>query len=241
MSKRTRRNYTSEQKASVLKKHLVENVPISDICDEQKLQPSLYYYWQRQLFESAERAEEQRGAESGEGARSAHRAARGQAGEEGLDHRGDQRGVRGAKKRAWGALNGRWVPHDTRDEVVDFVRTWADKTELPAERFIGWLDIGRKFFDWKKRYGKANEHNALVPCDFWSEPSEKRAIIDFHGKDPLEGYRRLTFTMLDQDVVAVSPATVYRVLSKAGRLDRWNRKPSKKGIGVVQPLRPHEQ
>ena len=46
--------------------------------------------------------------------------------------------------------------------------------------------------------------------------------------------------MLDQDVVAVSPATAYRVLSKAGRLDRWNRKPSKKGTGFVQPLRPHE-
>lgn len=33
--------------------------------------------------------------------------------------------------------------------------------------------------------------------------------------------------MLDQNIVAVSPATVYRVLSSAGRLDRWNRKPSR--------------
>ena len=46
--------------------------------------------------------------------------------------------------------------------------------------------------------------------------------------------------MLDQDVVAVSPATTYRVLSQAGRLDRWNRKPSKKGTGFHQPVRPHE-
>jgi transposase InsO family protein len=46
--------------------------------------------------------------------------------------------------------------------------------------------------------------------------------------------------MIDQDVVAVSPATVYRVLKKAGRLDRWNRSPSKKGTGFVQPLKPHE-
>jgi putative transposase len=46
--------------------------------------------------------------------------------------------------------------------------------------------------------------------------------------------------MLDQDVVAVSPSTTYRVLSAAGRLDRWNTKPSKKGTGFVQPLRPHE-
>jgi transposase-like protein len=46
--------------------------------------------------------------------------------------------------------------------------------------------------------------------------------------------------MIDQDVVAVSPATVYRVLKKAGRLDRWNRSPSRKGTGFVQPLQAHE-
>ena len=46
--------------------------------------------------------------------------------------------------------------------------------------------------------------------------------------------------MLDQNVVAVSPATVYRVLAKAGLLDRWNKKVSRKGTGFVQPLAPHE-
>ena len=46
--------------------------------------------------------------------------------------------------------------------------------------------------------------------------------------------------MLDQDVVAVSPATVYRVLSRAGLLVRWNAGPTKKGTGFVQPLAPHE-
>ncbi len=46
--------------------------------------------------------------------------------------------------------------------------------------------------------------------------------------------------MLDRDVVAVSPSTVYRVLSSADRLNRWNRNPSKKGTGFKQPLRPHQ-
>ncbi len=125
--------------------------------------------------------------------------------------------------------------------MVDFVRTWSEKTELPVEKFVGWLGVARgKFFAWRTRYGKANEHNALVPRDHWLEAWERKAIIDFHGKNPLEGYRRLTFMMLDQDVVAASPASVYRVLSAAGLLDRWNRKPSKKGTGFVQPLAPHE-
>jgi hypothetical protein len=94
-----------------------------------------------------------------------------------------------------------------------------------------------KFFDWRNRYGKADEHNALVPRDHWIEPEERQAIVDFHDKNPLEGYRRLTFMMLDQDVVAVSPSTTYRVLSAAGRLDRWKQGPSKKGTELfLRPL-----
>jgi len=125
--------------------------------------------------------------------------------------------------------------------VVDFVRAWSEKTEIPAERFVGWIGIARgKLFAWRKRYGKANEHNALVPRDHWLTAEEKQAIIDFHGQFPLEGYRRLTYMMIDRDIVAVSPSSVYRVLAGAGLLDRWNRKPSKKGTGFVQPLRTHE-
>jgi hypothetical protein len=46
--------------------------------------------------------------------------------------------------------------------------------------------------------------------------------------------------MLDADVVAVSPSSVYRVLSEAGLLMRWARRASKKGTGFVQPAKPHE-
>jgi transposase InsO family protein len=120
------------------------------------------------------------------------------------------------------------------------VRVLADKTEIAAERVVRWIGVSRgKFFDWKKRYGKANEHNALVPRDSWIAAEERQRILDVHDRNPLEGYRRLTFMMLDQDVAAVSPSTTYRVLSAAGRLDRWKRKPSKKGTGFAQPSAPH--
>jgi transposase InsO family protein len=46
--------------------------------------------------------------------------------------------------------------------------------------------------------------------------------------------------MMDADIVAVSPSTVYRALTNAGLLNRWNRKESKKGTGFVQPLKAHE-
>jgi putative transposase len=104
-----------------------------------------------------------------------------------------------------------------------------------------WLGLATsKWHAWKHRYGKANEHNAWIPRDHWLEEAEKQAIRDFHALFPLEGYRRLTFMMLDQDVVACSPSSVYRVLKDAGLLDRHTPKSSAKGTGFVQPLRPHE-
>lgn len=113
---------------------------------------------------------------------------------------------------------------------MDFVRRWADKTELPIERFLGWLQLpAGKFYDWRKRYGKRNQHNGQVPRDFWLRDWERKAILDFQMLYPMEGYRRLTYMMLDADVVAVSPASVWRVLSQANRLQRFAAKPSKKG------------
>lgn len=53
MSKRTRRKHSSQQKAALLKKHHVDKVPVSDICNEAELQPSVFYHWQRHLFENA--------------------------------------------------------------------------------------------------------------------------------------------------------------------------------------------
>jgi len=124
---------------------------------------------------------------------------------------------------------------------VDFVRRWSDRTEIGARRFIEWLGVrASKFYDWRERYGKANEHNAWVPRDFWLEEWEKKEIVNFHLKNPLEGYRRLTFMMLDANIVAVSPSSVWRVLSQAELLSKWKGQHSKKGTGFEQPLAAHQ-
>jgi transposase InsO family protein len=138
-------------------------------------------------------------------------------------------------------LTGGWVPHDIRDAVVDFTRSWNNKTDIPLNQFVRWLGIHKsKVYKWVERYGKVNEHNASIPRDFWLEEWERDAIIRFCIENPFEGYRRLTFMMLDRDIVAVSPTSTWRVLSKAGLLDRWNKKSSKKGTGFIQPIVPHE-
>ena len=129
-----------------------------------------------------------------------------------------------------------------RDEVVDFVTELKAKAEVSQQRLVGWLGIARsKFYEWKQRYGKANEHNGLIPRDFWLLDWEREAIIDSFIEHPDDGYRRLTYMMMDADIVAVSPSTVYRVLKGQDLLCRRDVKPSKKGTGFIQPLQPHQE
>jgi putative transposase len=133
------------------------------------------------------------------------------------------------------------VAHDLRDQVIDFVNRWQEKTGVATGRFIEWLSLPRsKFYDWRERYGKVNEHNAWIPRDHWLEAWEERAIEEYAGRHREDGYRRMTFMMLDENVVAVSPSSVYRVLKAAGLLRAWNGKASKKGTGFIQPVGPHE-
>jgi putative transposase len=126
--RKERKHYTSEEKVSILRRHLLDKIPVSDLCEELGLQPTVFYRWQKEFF--------------------------------------------------------------------------------------------------RERSLRPNEHNGWIPRDFWLEPWEKQAIIGFHRNHPLEGYRRLTFMMLDADVVAVSPSSVWRVLQRAGLLSRWRPKPS---------------
>ena len=53
MARRPRRQFSSEQKAAILRRHFVDKVPISDLCNELDLQPSLLYQWQHQLLDKA--------------------------------------------------------------------------------------------------------------------------------------------------------------------------------------------
>ncbi len=53
MSKK-RRRYSYAEKAVILKRRLLEREEISDLCDESGIQPTMFYKWQRALFENAE-------------------------------------------------------------------------------------------------------------------------------------------------------------------------------------------
>ena len=113
-------------------------------------------------------------------------------------------------------MSRRWVPHDIRDQIVDYVNRWTERTEISAQQLLGWAGIPvPTFTGWRKNYGRAYEHNGWIPRDNWLTDDEKQAIIKFHYEHPLEGYRRLTWMMMDANVVACSPGTVYNVLRQA--------------------------
>lgn len=124
--------------------------------------------------------------------------------------------------------------------MVDFSNRWSGKTGIALCALVLWLGVSlSKFYGWRTRYGKANEHNAQVPRDHWLEDWEKQAIVAYEREHPREGYRRLTFMMLDDDVTAVSPPTVYRVLKGAGRIGHAPPPNPRKGKGFHQPSGPH--
>lgn len=50
--RKKRHNYIPEEKVRILKRHLIDRVPISDLCDEYQLQPKVFYDWQKQFFEN---------------------------------------------------------------------------------------------------------------------------------------------------------------------------------------------
>ena len=53
MTKQPRRHLSPQEKVAILKRHLVEGTPVSDLCDEFGLNPTVFYQWQRLLFENA--------------------------------------------------------------------------------------------------------------------------------------------------------------------------------------------
>lgn len=135
----------------------------------------------------------------------------------------------------------KWVEMRTRNAVVDYIDYWTPRAGLAESFIVERLGLARRrILSWRKRYGKANRHNGSIPRSNQLESWEKETIIEYYLTHPREGYRRITYMMIDENLVATTPATVYRVLKSAGVMRQWNGKSSKKGQGFDQPLRPHD-
>lgn len=119
----------------------------------------------------------------------------------------------------------------------------SNKTHISKQQLVDWLGISSsKYYQWQNRLGAPNQHNGHCIREHWIQPQERQAIIKYCRHRTDEGYRRLTYMMIDEDIVYVSPSTTYRVLKQAGLLSRWNTKEQKSPKRpFVQPTAPHEQ
>ena len=138
-------------------------------------------------------------------------------------------------------MTGKWVEPDIRDDVVLYVETLSQKTSLSKRWLIARIGISpSKYYQWQMRSGLCNRHSGQVPKCHWLLPWEINAIVQYCQDKHTLGYRVLTYMMLDENIVAASPASVYRVLKKAGFFERWQPTGKTKKQGFTQPLAPHE-
>lgn len=135
----------------------------------------------------------------------------------------------------------RHIPRTLRNEIVNYIAHWHKRTKIALGVLLLWACISSsKYYNWRQRQDRENSHNGRVPKQHWLLPWEVEAIVDYRREHMDEGYRRLTYMMLDDNVVAVSPSSVYRVLKRNNLLLSAWRHQKTKGKGFNQPTRPHQ-
>jgi transposase len=130
----------------------------------------------------------------------------------------------------------------TRDGIIDYVAKLVALTGIKRKEILKEIGITiSKYYEWEDRYGIPNSHNSNCPKDTWLTTDEESRIVEYAKTHSGEGYRRLTYMMIDEDVAFVSPSSVYRILFSYGLLNKWeNDSDSKKGEGFEQPEKVHE-
>ena len=126
MTKKSR-NYSAEEKVRILEQPLVEQVAVSDLCDQYGLHPTVFHRWMKQFFENGAAAfEEKHDSRTRKLEKKLGR----------LEGKLQQKNEVLSElmeehvklKMSWGELRAQCTPPDKRDEIVDFVRYWSGRT-----------------------------------------------------------------------------------------------------------------
>jgi len=117
------------------------------------------------------------------------------------------------------------------------------RSQWPVPRILAVLGLKRSvYFAWKRR-GECDDladKSGGRESIFKILPEEEQAIVDYALAHPADGYRRLCWMMVDEDVAYVSPGTVYNVLNKYDLLYRWKRSQSS-GKPPAKPISPNQR
>jgi len=135
------------------------------------------------------------------------------------------------------------MPRELQQEVMALVRQTKARSGWPAERTLKVLEISRASYQrWVKSDPQAVPAPRSAPTAMYELlPAERAAIVAYALKHPEIRHRELAWRMLDEEVCAVSAATVYRVLREAGLVCRWKPPVRVKGTGrEARPSGPNE-
>lgn len=121
-------------------------------------------------------------------------------------------------------------------------------TLLRSDQKVKWVlsHLGlaeNTYYRWRRMEASGNLEDAYckVPNLDTTLNWEKEATIKYALENPKEGYRRLSYMMIDDDVVCLTPSTVYRILSERDLLHRYKRSEKSPGRYDFKPEKPHQQ
>ena len=131
-----------------------------------------------------------------------------------------------------------------KQEVLDLVALTRVRTGWTLERILGKLALSRsRYHSWQRRARREKlEDSATVKSESLDQllSEEKHSVIAYALAHPRDGYRRLAWQMIDEDVAFLSPSSVYRVLNEADLLSRWKRS-TRIGDPPPKPTRTNER
>jgi transposase InsO family protein len=132
---------------------------------------------------------------------------------------------------------------ETKAEILALVGRTRMRTGWSVQRILKRLGLSKsRYHAWAKRAAAATLDDLIRPprCSWAVLPEEAAAVVAYALAHPRDGYRRLAWMMVDEDLAYLSPASVYRVLREADLLYRWKRsRPA--GERPPEPTRPHER
>lgn len=128
--------------------------------------------------------------------------------------------------------------------MVEAVEKTRERSGWTVSRILGQLGLTKSlYYSWLERRRSDRLADEQAGYLRWNAalPDEKQAVIDFALKHPQEGYKRLAWMMVDEDVACLCPSTVYNILSEKDLLYRFKRSEQSPGTYDFKPQRPHDQ
>ncbi|MGB9591710.1 MAG: IS3 family transposase [Candidatus Kryptoniota bacterium] len=150
------------------------------------------------------------------------------------------------KKLFWPEIRKTKADLAIRERISNEITNLQTKTGVPLAVLLSAAGITRRTWtDWQKRKHDETQHNGQIPKAHWLLPEEIDAIVHYarcRTDKKLQGYRRLTWMMVDENIAFASPSSIYRVLKEHNLLNMWSKThDTAKKKGFDQPLTIHEQ